>query len=127
MIKSIKLLLLVFLFAILLSGCNDQKSDANASINENVNTAKLAQILKQPSNYVDKEIVVNGNYFTACAASCCANEFILKDGINQIKVLGSKDLNLSEIKVAQPIRLSGILKSTAETPYLQANAIEVRK
>jgi uncharacterized protein YdeI (BOF family) len=116
----------LFLVTILLPGCSDQKSDASASINENASITKLAQILKQPSDYVDKAIVVNGNYFTPCSASCCANEFVLKDGINQIKVICAKDLKLPKIKSAQPIKLSGVLKTTAESPYIQANAIEVR-
>lgn len=119
-------ILVLFFVTILLPGCSDHKADANASIDENASITKLAHILKQPSDFVDKEIVVNGNYFAPCSATCCDNEFVLKDGINQIKVILNKDLKLPKIKPAQPIKLSGILKSTAESPYIQANAVEVR-
>lgn len=127
MINSMKYLIIIIVSVFLLSGCENQKSQSNAVIDENVNNVQLVQLLKQPSNYVEKELVVSGNYFSSCASSCCDTEFILKDGIHQIKVLGNKDMKLSELTVAQPIRLMGILKSTVESPYILASVIEVGK
>jgi len=122
MIKSIQILLLL-LFVVLFWGCAEQKSENS----KDVKSTKLAEILKQPADYFEKEVVISGNYFTGCSSSCCDNEFILKDGIDQIKVLKSKEVKLPEMKIAQPILVAGILKSTAESPYVQASSVEVRK
>ncbi len=119
-------LLLVLLFAIVLTGCSDQKTSTNASINENVNLTKLAHILKNPSDFVDKNIVVEGNFFPVCADSCCDDEFVLRDGMNQIKIIKKGDIKIPKFKNAQPIRVTGILKTTVQSPFIQATAIEVR-
>ena len=117
---------LVFLAALLLAGCGDQKASASASTNENANVTKLAKILKQPADYADKNILVNGNFFPACSDSCCDDEFVLRDGISQIKVMKNAKVEMPEMKNAQPIRVVGMVKATAQSPFIQATAIEVR-
>ena len=118
--------LLVFLVALLLTGCEDQKTVASTSAHEHADATKLAQILKQPVDYADKSIVVNGNFFPACTDSGCCDEFFLRDGISQIKVMKNAKMKIPELKNAQPIRVVGMVKATAQSPFIQATAIEVR-
>ena len=123
--KSVHLLL-VFLFAIVLSGCGDQKTSATTSTQKNVNVIKLAKVLKQPSDYVDKNIVIDGNFFPACADTCCSDEFVLRSGLSQIKIIKKGNFKVPDMKNAQPIRVTGVLKETAQSPFIQATNIEVR-
>ena len=120
--KSI-VITLAFSAAILLLGCN--KKQPEVTTNENIETTKLSEILTKTDNFADKIVTVNGNFFASCSDSCCDNEFILKDGINQIKVFKSKELELPKMKPSQPIRISGILKATAENPVIMASSVEI--
>jgi uncharacterized protein YdeI (BOF family) len=118
-------ILMVLSAAILLLGCN--KKQPEVTTNENIETTKLSEILTKTDNFADKIVTVNGNFFASCSDSCCDNEFILKDGINQIKVFKSKELELPKMKPSQPIRISGILKATAENPVIMASSVEIIK
>lgn len=104
---------------LLCPGCGDKKT---ASDPGNVAAVKLEQIIKRPADYSGKEVAVEGNFFP----SCCEDDFVLKDGIGQIQVLKAGALRKFKAKTAQPVRVSGIVRSTAESPYIQATALEVR-
>ena len=110
---------------ILIIGCGS-KGSGSPKI-ETVPTTKLEEVLAKAEEFTDKNVTVKGNFFASCTDSCCDNEFILKDGINQIKVFKSKELELPKMKSSQPIRISGILKATAENPVILASSVEIIK
>ena len=121
-------LFLVSLFAIIFLGCGDQQEATSISTPKNVNTIKLAKVLQQTSDYAGKNIVIDGNFFPACSntKACCSDEFVLKSGINQINVIKMGDFKAPNMKTALPIRVTGILKETAQSPFIQATNIEIR-
>lgn len=112
---------LIMLAALALStGCADKKTDAG--VPEKPETVKLGQLLKSPAAYAGKTIAVEGNFFP----SCCEEDFVLKDGAEQITVLKAGELVKFKPKTAQPVRVTGIVRSTEESHYIQATALEVR-
>jgi len=119
------LIISIAVILILIVGCGNKESEA--SPNENLPTTKLEEILTKTDNFADKKVSVSGNFFASCSDSCCDNEFILKDGMNQIKVFKSKELELPKMKSSQPIRISGIVKASAESPFILASAVEIIK
>ena len=114
----------VILSVLLLIGCGKKQETVE---NENIETIELSEILTKTEDFTDKNVTVNGNFFASCTDSCCDNEFILKDGVNQIRVFKSKELELPKMKSSQPIRISGILKATAENPVILASSVEIIK
>lgn len=121
-------MLLVFLLAIILSGCGDQKTSSTTGTQKNVNTIKLSKVLQNTSDYADKNIVIDGNFFPACSdtKACCSDEFVLKSGLDQIAVIKMGNFEAPSMKETLPIRVTGILKETAQSPYIQATNIETR-
>ncbi len=119
-IKSVLFLLVL----LLISGCSEQKN--NSKIPENIEEVKLDYILKNQSKYTDTLVVLNGIYAVPCGASCCPNEFSLKDGINSIKVSMAINTVLPKIAISKPVRVFGTLKATAQSPYILAEVVEER-
>ena len=119
------LIILIAVALILIIGWGNKGSESPQ--NENVPTTKLEEILTKTEDFTDKNVTVKGNFFASCTDSCCDNEFILKDGVNQIRVFKSKELELPKMKSSQPIRISGILKATAENPVILASSVEIIK
>lgn len=120
MVKFSRILPLIFAAALALSsGCADKKADAGAPAPEAV---KLGQLLKSPAAYAGKTVAVEGNFFP----SCCEEDFVLKVGAEQITVLKTGELMKFKPKTAQPVRVTGILRSTQDSSYIQATALEVR-
>ena len=115
----------VILSVLLLIGCNEKKQET--AENTSIEATKLEEILTKTEDFTEKQVTVKGNFFASCTDSCCDNEFILKDGVNQIKVFKSKELDLPKMKLSQPIRISGILKATAENPVILASSVEIIK
>lgn len=115
-------LILAFLGAFTFLGCESK----SASKLKNETTIKLAKVLKQTSDYVGKKVVIDGNYFPACSSSSCTDDFILKNGVVQIKVFTMGNLKFKSIEPAQPLRVSGILRETSESPFIEATVIEKR-
>lgn len=115
----------VILSVLLLLGCGEKKQETVE--NKNIETIELSEILTKTEDFTDKNVTVKGNFFASCSDSCCDNEFILKDGVNQIKVFKSKELELPKMKSSQPIRISGTLKATAENPVILASSVEIIK
>ena len=115
-------LILAILGAFTFLGCESK----SASKLENETTNKLTKVLEQTSNYVGKNIIIDGNYFPACSSTKCTDDFILKSGVSQIKVFTMGNLKFKDIKHAQPLRVSGILRETSQSPFLEATVIEKR-
>lgn len=111
---------LILLAALALSaGCADKKTGAGAPAPEAV---KLGQLLKSPAAYAGKTVAVEGNFFP----SCCEEDFVLKDGAEQITVYKTGELMKFKPKTAKPVRVSGIVRATEESAYIQSTALEVR-
>jgi hypothetical protein len=117
-----KHLFLAYVLTFTFLGCEN----TNASTPKNEETVKLAKVLKQTSDYVGKKVVIDGNYFPACSNSRCTDDFILKSGVNQIKVYTLGNWKFKSIKSAQPLKVTGILRETSESPFIEATIIEER-
>lgn len=115
-------LFLAFLGAFSFLGCESK----SVSTLENEETVKLAKVLKERSDYVGKKVVIEGNYFPACSSSHCTDDFTLKSGVDQIKIFTMGNWKFKDIKQAQPLRVSGILRETSESPFIEATVIEKR-
>jgi len=113
----------VILSLLFLIGCSEPKQEAVEKIN--IEATELEEILTNAEDFTDKVVAIKGNFFSSCSDSCCDNEFILKDGVNQIKVFKSKKLTLPKMKASQPIKISGTLKATAENPVILATSVEI--
>lgn len=112
---------LIFTAVLALShGCADKRADNE--VHAKPETVKLDQLLKSPADYAGKTVAVEGNFFP----SCCEEDFILKDGAGQITVYKTGELMKFKPKKAKPVRVTGIVRSTEDSSYIQSTALEVR-
>lgn len=121
MVRFKRITPLIFMAAMALSpGCADKKADSEVPAKSEA--VKLGQLLKRPADYAGKTVAVEGNFFP----SCCEEDFVLKDGAGQITVVKTGELMKFKPKAARPVRVAGIVRSTEESTYIQATALEVR-
>ncbi|CAA6819013.1 MAG: Unknown protein [uncultured Sulfurovum sp.] len=116
------LLALALLGAFSFLGC-ESKSPETLKSTETIN---LTKILEQTPEYVGKKIVIDGNYFPACSNSNCTDDFILRSGVEQIKIFTMGNFKFKDIKHAQALRVEGVLRKSSESPFLEATVIEKR-
>jgi hypothetical protein len=121
MSKNISLIL-ALLGTLSFLGC-EGKSTSTLKTTE---TIQLTKVLEQTSEYVGKKIVIDGNYFPACTTSNCTDDFILRSGVEQIKVFSMGNFKFKDIKHAQALRVAGVLRKSSESPFLEATVIEKR-
>lgn len=115
-------LFLAFSLILTFLGCDNK----NNEILKNKETIKLSKVLKQTSDYAGKSVVIDGNYFPACSSSQCNDDFTLRDGLDQIKVFTMGNFKFKSINNAQALRVSGILRETSQSPFIEATVIEKR-
>jgi len=115
-------LLLGFLGAFSFLGCESQ---SNSTLSE-VKVVKLSKVLEQTPAYLGEKIVMDGNYFPACSSSHCTDDFILKGGVDQIKVYTMGNFTFKSLDHAQPVRVEGVLRASSESPFIEATVIEKR-
>lgn len=112
MLKPIPLV--VIAMGMFLSGCGKQER-LGQPIPSDVPTAKLAQIMKNPAAYKDKEVVLQGNY----AGHCCATDFIYKEGLNGAEVYYPgfsvpQGKSGRPVKIYSIVRVRGVVKEESE-------------
>lgn len=121
---TFKKYILLLSIAGLALGCSSDKK-IGMDIPSGITPSKLSEVLKEPAKYNDKQLVLEGNYGKCCAEGC-DDEFFLKEKMNFVKVM-LKDSTLTNIPEGKPIRVYGTFKTTVESPYFQAVAVEIKK
>ena len=122
--KCIIGLLLVFFVLMLSLGCSENTSTTDAQ--EDKNLVRLAEVMKSQDQYKGKEVSMYGIYAVPCGSLCCPNEFVLKDGIHSIKVNLADGVTLPKLSINDPVKVFGIIKPTAQSPYLLAQEVKKR-
>ena len=102
-----KNLLIALLAVTFLTGWGDKKQFGD-SIPEDVSPTKLKAILENPDAYKDKEVVLEGNYGTAC----CPTDFSYKEGVETIAV-APKGFSSPKKKLGSPVLIFGVVRSGA--------------
>lgn len=87
-------------------GCGKGKVRYGESAPNNVKVVKLEEILQNPKEYKDKEVVLEGNY----GNYCCASDFVYKEGLETIEVY-AKGFPTPKLDRGKPIRVYGIVRS----------------
>lgn len=105
-------------------GCGEA-SKKGADIPKSVQVNKLADILTNPADYKGKNVLIEGN-FSACCGDDCGDEFNIKEGTYVIKA-ETEGFEIPKMTEGQPIRVYGTLMTTAQSPYIEALALELRK
>jgi len=115
-------LFLALLGAFTFLGC---ESKTTSTLKE-VEVVKLTKVLAHTSEYVGKKLVLDGNYFPACSSSHCTDDFILRSGVDQIKVYTMGNFKFKSLDHAQPVRVEGVLRASSQSPFIEATVIEKR-
>jgi hypothetical protein len=115
-------LLLGFLGAFSLLGCESQ---SNTRLKDE-NVIQLSKVLEQTPAYVGQTVVLDGNYFPACSSSNCTDDFILRSGVDQIKVYTMGNFKFKSMDHAQPVRVEGVFRASSQSPFIEATIIEKR-
>lgn len=118
---------LVSLFTFIFSGCGDNGEPIVFATEKNPNSINVLTLKKNWMNgkvdYNNKEVVIQGLYFHTCSTGGCNEDFTLRDGGEQITVFNTK-YDLQDLTTAQPLRVTGIFKTTKQSPVIQATKIE---
>lgn len=99
---SIQTLMLALSLFFSVAAFADQMGQA---IPKNTPTVKLAEILKTPAKFKEKEVVLQGNY----GSKCCASDFNYKEGLDGIEVSPSGFDNWQSLKKGTPIKIYGVI------------------
>lgn len=134
MAKKWILVMLLLITTLTLVGWGQGKSRYGEIIPDTVKVVKLKEILQNPKEYKDKEVVLEGNF----GGVCCATDFKYKEGLDMVEVY-PKGFSNPKLVIGKPIRLYGIVrsieksvKSEAETEeehhevYIEAKGVEVK-
>lgn len=100
------------------------KTKYGKPIPDNIKVVKLKEILKNPKEYKNKEIVLEGNF----AGICCATDFNYKEGIEMLEVY-PKGFPVPKLDKGKPIRVYGIVKTIEKEHieiYIEAKGVEVK-
>ena len=89
-----------------LLGWDKGKTRFGETIPDSVEVVKLEEILKNPQEYKDKEVVLEGNY----GNYCCASDFVYKEGLEAVEVY-PKGFPTPKLKMGTPIKVYGIVRS----------------
>ncbi len=100
--KIIKTAVLTLSILTSLNAFADQMGQA---VPKNVPQVKLAEILKTPTKYKGKEVVLQGNY----GSKCCADDFNYKEGLDGIEVSPQGFDNWQSLKKGTPIKIYGVV------------------
>lgn len=137
MVKKWILVMLLLITTLTLVGWGKGKAHYGEIIPDTVKVVKLKEILENPKQYKDKEVVLEGNF---CGV-CCATDFKYKEGLDMVEVY-PKGFSNPKLVMGKPIRLYGIVrsiekgvKSEAESEekeeehhevYIEAKGVEVK-
>lgn len=122
--KYLKLSAICFFMGVIFSGCSEKTNQFGNSIPSNLSQTKLADIIKKPADYKNKQVLVEGVFAKCCDS--CTDEFFCKEGINQIKVY-TKGFSISKIKEGRIVKIYGEIKSSKDSSYLEAAGLELKK
>ena len=117
------LLISVAISALILTGCS--QGPLGESIPAEMEIIKLSIVQSEFNEFLDKKILVAGNYVGICGTGCC-KDFVISEGINSIKV-EPNGIEVPDFTVGLPIKIYGILKTTKSSPYIRALGIEKAK
>lgn len=95
----------VVLSFLLLSSFNVFAEQMGQAVPKNIPQVKLAEILKTPTKYKGKEVVLQGNY----GSKCCATDFNYKEGLDGIEVSPKGFDNWQSLKKGTPIKIYGVV------------------
>lgn len=95
--------LFTLLGVILLAGCS--KAQFGQPIPAHVQAVKLADILKDPASYKDREVVLEGNY----GYYCCPDDFSYREGLEGIEV-APVGFASPKAERGRPIRIYGVVR-----------------
>ncbi|MEM5799954.1 MAG: hypothetical protein QXZ43_04810 [Candidatus Aenigmatarchaeota archaeon] len=85
-------------------GCRESKY--GQAIPANIKVVKLKEIIKNPENYKDKEVVLEGNF----GGICCAADFNYKEGSEVVEVY-PKGFSIPKLNRGKPIRIYGVVRT----------------
>lgn len=94
---------LIALSVIPFVGCGKAKS--GQPIPSNVPVVKLADVLKDPAFYKDREVVLEGNY----GYYCCPSDFSYREGLEGI-VVAPVGFESPKADRGQPVRIYGVVR-----------------
>ena len=118
-VKNTFPIFIIFIFSLIL-GCS--KFKAGDLIPGSAIKVNISKINNNSKNIVGKKILVVGNFSGVCGSGCC-KEFMLRQGINQIKIDPNR-IKIRNFKIGLPLKIYGILKTTKTSHYLLALGIE---
>jgi len=117
----------LFMFSVLILSLGCSENIATSDVQEDKNLVRLAEVMKSQNQYKGKEVSMYGIYAVPCGSLCCPNEFVLKDGIHSIKVNVADGVTLPKLSINDPVKVSGTIKTTVQSPYLLAQEVKKRK
>lgn len=90
--------------------------------NGKTTTIKLAELVKSPSDFAGKEVLVTGIF----SGICCATDFYLKDGLETIEVsAGTKQCPMpSKSKIRSKIEVRGVVKVHGDAVMIEGKSIK---
>ncbi len=116
---KMKIIFMMLSCTYLITGCSE--INMGVPIPADKQAIKLSLVQKKQKEYKDKQILIAGNYGGRCGG--CCNDFVLKEGINYIKV-DINGLKLPDMNMGLPMKVYGTLKTTKQNPYIQALGVE---
>lgn len=125
MFRKIFLFLMFLILSLSSVGWGKGKVYYGEAIPSNLTVVKLKDILENPKDYKDKEIILEGNFGTPC----CATDFNYKEGLDLVEVY-PKGFPIPNIKRGKPMRIYGIVRVVEKEQvivYIEAIGMEVVK
>jgi PBP1b-binding outer membrane lipoprotein LpoB len=129
-----QLVSMTMVFIVLLAGCSREQSDKPAAQKQadqttativqeksSVQTVKMEELLKDPKAYEGKDVVVGGVFNNIC----CADDFVLKDGLNAIEVYVTDQCPMPDkSKLRSKMQVHGTVKVKGDDVTLVAKEVK---
>jgi hypothetical protein len=116
-----KMLFWLVIIIPLLIGCVGK--ERAVSIPAGMEVTRLSDILKNPVDYDNKKVLLEGIVGPGCLA--CPSDFPYQEGVDSIKIF-VKGFKRPDLRPAQPIRVYAEVKVGEERVVISALALEVR-
>lgn len=110
-ISSVVAKTLCIVIAIAISVACGKKAHFGQPLPSNVPVVKLADILKEPASYKNREVVLQGSY----GSYCCASDFSYREGVEGIEVVPT-GFESPKVDRGRTVRIYGIVRVGRKPP-----------
>ena len=128
--KKIILIVLLLNLPLVLSGCSENRVHYGEKIPGKVKIVKLSEVINNPEEYKDREVVLEGNY----SNYCCASDFVYKEGLEAVEVL-PKGFPTPRLDRGKRLKIFGVIRVNEKgfkpeegdhEIYIEARGLEVK-